>query len=560
MLTEGAAPTAADRSRAIPAWYVHALLALALSALAMAARYPYLWVVPRFRDETFNALRALDIYRGRLVALTDVELYMGSFYNYAVAAGFWIWGPTIYVARLVTSILGAATVGATYLVGQQMGGAWVGIIAALLMLTNGVHIAGMGHVGFSANIAPFFSTMGFWLLARAVERWSGWTLVAAGFAWGMALHTHPITVGYLPAAALWFLWNDVRKGWRFTRTPWPYAALLLFLVAYSPMIAYNIETAGGSVRHAIYTANERPDYARNRSTELSPAEYISRQGDYWTMFYHTLGSGLDGRGALGIEDSDPSLVAMAVLAAIGVAWATVRGHVLPIMVVVSFAIILPIFNSTHYDTMGDGRYVSLALPLVYSGMGLAIVDATRWASRWLRPRWATALAAALVIIVAGAPLVTLNRFYVRNAGAEPTNASLVRAMDRLKASRDLAEVVVLDDNLNDRKVEKSSPWDEESHFRIFRMIMEFDGIPYRVVDVGEDTLSELVNGGTRAIVILSAGRDSVDTNNLGRLLQRHGMTALDGSPPRPPRPADRYGMYKFDAAVARDRLSADAGR
>ena len=133
----------------------------------------------------------------------------------------------------------------------------------------------MGHVGFSANINPFFTTVAFWLLHRAC--WSsGATLATAGF-FGMGLHTHPITVGYLPGALGWFLW----RGWRWLRTPWPYAAILLFLVAYSPMIAYNVQTSGESIRHATYTASERPDYARNRPTELTPAVYLDRQSDYW---------------------------------------------------------------------------------------------------------------------------------------------------------------------------------------------------------------------------------------------------------------------------------------
>ena len=58
-----------------------------------------------------------------MAPLTDVELYMGSFFNYAVAAAFHVLGPSIYVARLVVTMFGALTVGATYLLGREVGGA-----------------------------------------------------------------------------------------------------------------------------------------------------------------------------------------------------------------------------------------------------------------------------------------------------------------------------------------------------------------------------------------------------------------------------------------------------
>ncbi len=547
---------------AFPAIGQEAALLVGLVAAALAVRLPYLQVVPRFRDETFNALRALAIYRGQLAPLTDVELYMGSFFNYAVAAAFLLIGPSIYAARQVVTLFGALTVGATYLLGREVGGRAVGLIAALFLLANGVHIAAMGHVGFSANVNPFFTTVGFWLLHRAITRASGPTLATAGFFFGMALHTHPITVGYLPGALGWFLW----KGWRWLRTPWPWAAGLLLLVAYSPMIAYNLQTGGESVRHATYTASERPDYARNRPTELTPRTYLDRQSDYWLMFLQTLGGALDSREGAAAYVRDPALVATAGLAIAGMVWAARRGYSLPVWIVGSFSLILPLFNASHYDVVGDGRYVSPALPLIYASIGLLVVDAGRALRRGASERLvARAGVVALGMVVLGlalAQLIPLSRYYSRAARAEPTNASLVRAMNEMQASRQPHELVVLDDNLNDRRVEHASPWDEASTFRVFRYIMEFEAIPYEVVDVDEAALADLAARRQSALVILSAGRDGRDTANLGRLIEGYSLRALDGEPGRAPRPADRYGMFRLDPALAgkvsaaRQRLSA----
>ena len=46
--------------------------------------------------------------------------------------------------------------------------------------------------------------------------------------------------------------------------------------------------------------------------------------------------------------------------------------------------------------------------------------------------------------------------------------------------------------------------------------------------------------------MLSAGFDSKDTANLGELIEQFGLVGLDGKPARAPRPADRYGLYRFD--------------
>ena len=539
---ERARPIALPWARSIAA---DAALVVVLAVSAFAIRYPYLWTAPRFRDETFNALRALDIYRGLYHALTDVELYMGSFFNYAVVAAFYVLGPTIYVPRLVVTLFGVATVAATYLLAREVGGRVVGVIAAAFLLTNGVHIAAMGHVGFSANIAPFFSTVGFWLLHRAVVKDRPWSLAGAGFFFGMGLHTHPIIVGFLPGAFLWFIW----KGRSWLRTPWPYAAALLFLVAYSPMIAYNVQTAGGSVRHALYTATERPDYARGKDTSLTPQAYLERQEDYWMMSYRTLGGALDSRRGASDYLLDPALLATAALALVGIVRAARRGYSLPVWVIVPFSIILPIFNATHYDVEGDGRYFSPALPMIYACIGLLIVEGTGALQRRLRSpgaaRAVTVAAVALSLILVLAPIPSLTRFYARSSRVEPTNASLIAEMEALVAHRRAGEDVLLDENLNDRRVEHASPWDEASTFRIFRFAMEFDAIPYRVVEVDEGALAAQALRGQPFIAIVSSGFTSKDTAELTRLIERFDLRDLDGRPGRAPRPADRHAIFRY---------------
>ena len=146
MLATGKAATAAPATTTAPrdraearqraGALVDVLATLAVLVAAFAARYPYVYTAPRFRDDTFNALHSLKIYRGEHFPFTDVEAYIGGFFNYAVAAGMFVVGPTIYAARLVVMWFGVLTVGATYFLGRELGGpnagTAVGLIAAAL--------------------------------------------------------------------------------------------------------------------------------------------------------------------------------------------------------------------------------------------------------------------------------------------------------------------------------------------------------------------------------------------------------------------------------------------
>ncbi|MCC6176514.1 MAG: glycosyltransferase family 39 protein [Chloroflexi bacterium] len=519
---------------------------LLVMALACVTRFPYLETVPRFRDETFNTLIALRIYRGQEFPFTDIEPYIGAFFNYAVAAGMFVIGPTIYAARTIVTWFGVAAVGAAYCLGREVGGRMVGLIAAGFMVTNGVHIAPMGHVAFSGSITPLFTTLGFWLLHRAVVRRSGWALAWAGFALGMGLHTHPTIVAFLPGALGWVLWH-----WRDSlRTRWPYVAALLFVVAFSPMIAYNVMTGGQSIRHAAWTATERGDYARGQSTELTPATYLERQQAYWLMVYGTLGGAVDERSNAESYLTDPLLVAASALAAAGLIWAARRGYALPLWLLGSFSLILPLANATHYDIGYDGRYIMPLLPLVYATMGLVTVDTARFVRGRLQGR-ITRLAvqvaiSGLLMVLIAAPLFSLGRFYARGVKSEPTNASLVSAMAEATAALRPGDLMVVDGNLNDRKVEHASPWDEASTYRVFKYILEFENVPYETPNVDAAAMDRLAARQRPAVIILSSGFDSVDTNKLQDLIDRYRLVGLDGKPAKAPKPAERYRLVRFD--------------
>lgn len=548
-------PRAIPRTRARLSFPLNGLAVLILLIGAAFARFPYLTSVPRFRDETFNALVALRIYRGERLPFTDHEPYISSLFNYIVAAGMLVVGPTIYAARIVVTSIGVLTVGATYVLGREVGGTIVGLLASLFMLTNGIHIAPVGHVSFSGSITPFFTTIAFWLYQRARIRRGDCTLVTASFVLGLAMLTHPTIVVFLPGIAGWYLWRNLGV----LRTRWPYLAALAFVVAFSPMIVYNVMSGGESIRYAVYTATEREDYTLGKSTALTLASYVDRQKGLWVMLHGTLGGAVDERKGIAGYLTDPQLVATSLLAFAGTLWAASRHrYTLPIWLVGSFAALFPIFNANHYGVEYDGRYVLPLLPMLYTGIGVLAVDAARsirgqFAAPMFRNAALLGVAAILIILVA-TPLRSLARYYERGLRADPSNASLVRVVERIKEASQPGDIVVLDYNLNDRKVEDASEKDEASTFRVLRYIMEIERIPHETPDVDAATLADLVVRQQSAIVILSAGFDSRDTARLGDLIEEFALQSFDGSSPRPPRPADLYGLYRLDPALARSAM------
>jgi 4-amino-4-deoxy-L-arabinose transferase-like glycosyltransferase len=530
---------------------VDALMVLILLVGAVAVRFPYLAVVPRFRDETFNALVALRIYRGDLLPFTDHEPYISSLFNFIVAAGMLVIGPTIYAARIVVTGIGILTVGATYVLGREAGGPLVGLIAGLFMLANGIHIAPVGHVAFSGSITPLFTTIAFWLFQRAHSRSSGRTLVGASFVLGLALLTHPTVVAFLPGIAGWYLWRNLTA----MRTRWPYLAMLAFVAALSPMIIYNIMSGGESIRYAIYTATERGDYAMGKSTALTAVSYLERQAQLWLMLHGTVGGAVDERKGVAGYVADPQLIASSALTIAGTLWAAFRHrYSLPLWLVGSFSVLFPIFDANHYDVEYDGRYVLPLLPVLYTGVGILAVDITRNTRRQSTgkvPMLAVPIGVAVMLLVLMVtPLRSLMRYYEQASRADPSNASLVAVVENVKAARRPGDIVLLDNNLNDRRVVNASERDEASRFRVLRYILEFDDVPFETPDVDATVFNSLIAEQQGAIIILSAGFDGRDTARLGNLIAEFRLQSLDGQPLRPPRPSDRFGVYRFDPQPA----------
>src|SRR4051794_18647897 len=114
-----------------PSLRADVLLAAGLGLVAMGVRLPYLWLVPRFTDETLEVLHSLAIVRDGSRPLTNYDTYYGALYNYLAALALAVSGESPLAPRVVVLVAGVLTVLATYGLGRALASRVLGDEAGL---------------------------------------------------------------------------------------------------------------------------------------------------------------------------------------------------------------------------------------------------------------------------------------------------------------------------------------------------------------------------------------------------------------------------------------------
>src|SRR5512136_784086 len=163
------------------------LIAGALSLLGVLARLPYLAFVPVFEDEVFQTVYALSVRPGDFLPLVGDDPYTGPFFSYLLAVCLRVFGSTPVMPRVVVMVLGALTVGLTYLLARalKLARPWA-LLAGLLIAANPHQILIASHYAGATYALPFFSTAFLVAFVWAVRRESGIWLVVSGALLGVA--------------------------------------------------------------------------------------------------------------------------------------------------------------------------------------------------------------------------------------------------------------------------------------------------------------------------------------------------------------------------------------
>lgn len=371
------------------------LLLGALLVVAAAVRLPYLHLIPIMTDEIRGVLAARSIYDGDFVAFLPFNETVGPVWAYLLAFIFWLVGPQVLIPRTVVMIIGVLTVGLTYILGRSMGGRWAGAIAGALLAFSPIHTIINSHVAWSNSVTPFFIALAFVVLHAAARRKDGRLLVLGAFLYSLALQTHVSLLVLIPGLTIWFLARRDIMTW--LRQPWPYLAVGVALLGYSNMIIFNVVSGGVSLADV-----QSRRYAWVSEPTLNI--YLTNLKNMIVEAGPTFGGQVPR-----IVDPIGGLVGGVLLIwlAIALIYAAWRRETMPLLVVLSTALIMPYFNRRYAGLLSQ-RYLVFLMPICFSAMGFLAADVLDY----LRRR---NYRAARIVAVASAVLIILLALYpVRN--------------------------------------------------------------------------------------------------------------------------------------------------
>jgi 4-amino-4-deoxy-L-arabinose transferase-like glycosyltransferase len=476
------------------------LLFAAMLGIAVAARWPNLWLIPTFTDETIEVRLAYDVARGLAAPLTNVDPYIGAFWTWVLALGFWVFGMSPWLPRLLSFFCGVLTVAAAWWLGKQLAGRTGAVVAALFMAGCSTHVLVNSHVAWSHATTPLWTTLGFACLVRAlrgdITRRARW-LVGAGFFLGLGVQTHITAVLLLPGAALALLLQRPAL----LRTRWAVFGILAFLLAISNLIVFNIQTGG-----ATFTGGQAvlADYT-GQDEGVDAGSYGENVGRLTLATGWVLSGAIEKRRFVGETLLQPLVLGYLGLAVGSVAWAARRGFLVPLLVTVPYLLVLPVLQG-KYEPLLNGRYVMPILPLVFASIGLAAADALTLLRRRLggRALLPSAVFLGLVALAAVYPLAGLAH-YQRTAR---TNHAIIAAYDAVMADRQPDDVVLVDYGLDGVFFMAAG-----SAFKSTELLLGGSSVPYTVIDARASSLANALSGQDSRLLVLNTEKVRVLSRN-----------------------------------------------
>ncbi len=392
------------KGRAWP-WAGVACLVL-IVLLAVAVRLPYWETIPASFDEVEQTSYAYLIADGQILPLVGNDAYAGPFYFYLVAALLKLGITNPMIGRVVILVAGILTVPAVY--------AWVlalgkdrlaALLAALFTALNADLILINSHLGGTTLLMPLLTTLFLLALTLSAERDSlGW-LLAAGVLGGLAAQSNLVAGLAVAGGLLWFLWR-VRGRLRLgSRWPlWPIILGSVILLVFSPVIIYNLRTGFGSV-----AALEGKSYLWE--TNPTVATTLDNARRFFLQLVRQASGVLTGREDFATLVGLP-LLYLALMAG-GLAYTTRRVSAQPLLVILPYALVLPVISS-HYGFSSIGRFTGALIPVWTAVIAFLLAAGAARVGRVAeaRPRWILGgLLAALLLLLLIPPVVGLFCYY-----------------------------------------------------------------------------------------------------------------------------------------------------
>ena len=371
---------------------------MALAAAAAWARWPDLYTLPVLTDEANELYHALAAWRAGEAPLFTVFGHVGGLWSHALMLAFSVAGPSPFVGRTLVFVAGCATVALTYLLGRLLHGRWVGLLAGALLVPNTVHALAISHIGWSNCLTPLFATLTLLALTLAVTRRRPALLLLAGLLAGLTLQTHLSAAPLLLGFGLGLLSLPVGRRW--LTSPWAPASVMAVIIGLLPLVIFNIQTPGGTLRAA-----QRLPYALHPATSIE--EYIAEASRLLIQLTRALASVMEAPDSLASLLVRPQVAPLLALLAVGfgAAWRSGPARIGPLALLVSLGVTAYTGGEYVWLPSNSSRYLAPLWPICYVLIGLGAVTVANWGQRgatWLARRMGAArLAWGRWLVVAG---------------------------------------------------------------------------------------------------------------------------------------------------------------
>ncbi len=405
-----------------------------LMALGFAIRWPKLWEIPRFIDELREVKLAWQLANFQTFALHNVAHDIGALHNYLMAVGFGLFGANVYWPRFYVLLTAMLTLPMIYLTGKRFFSPLTGWIAALLLLTNGMHIL-VTHMAWANCTTPFFFSLALFYTMKAETERSERQLKTAALLWALTLQTHFSVTVYLLTLACYFGWREWRGAGLFSFRQY-LRAVWFFVLGYLNMIVYNLFTLGGSLRwlhNKSYTLEQKPGLF----------SYLQNMGAMGVELFRTVSSTYEMAYL-----TNPLFWLGLISVGAGCYFAARAKQHLPLWLLAGGILIIPWVNH-RYDFYVSTRYI---MPLVLCALliaGFGLDNLWRSFFRKFPDLKQTAIPAAVLgIVLIAAPLLPLYQYYQRLDRTDMSNGLSFQIVQTVTAlSKSQPVLVLLDPKL-----------------------------------------------------------------------------------------------------------------